>query len=48
MQALVARGVAAERISAEGLGEERPIADNETEQGRRANRRVEVYAIRAD
>jgi outer membrane protein OmpA-like peptidoglycan-associated protein len=48
MQALIERGVAAQRISAEGLGEERPIADNDTEQGRRANRRVEVYAIRAD
>jgi len=48
MQALIARGIPAARISAEGLGAARPIADNATEQGRRENRRVEVYAIRSD
>ncbi len=46
MQALINRGVAADRISATGLGEENPIADNTTEAGKRANRRVEIYAIR--
>ena len=45
MQALIDRGVAAERISAAGRGEASPIADNATEAGRIANRRVEVYAI---
>jgi chemotaxis protein MotB len=45
MQALAERGVDAERMSAQGIGEERPIASNATDQGRRANRRVEVYAI---
>jgi outer membrane protein OmpA-like peptidoglycan-associated protein len=48
MQALVERGVPAARITAQGLGAERPIADNATERGRRENRRVEVYAIGAD
>jgi flagellar motor protein MotB len=33
------------RVSAEGLGEARPIASNDTPQGRRANRRVEVLIL---
>ena len=40
--ALVLRGVAAQRISAVGYGEGQPIADNDTEFGRQQNRRVEV------
>lgn len=32
--------VPSSRITAEGYGESRPIADNETEEGKRANRRV--------
>lgn len=38
---LVNGGVAAERLSAEGLGETRPIADNATAEGRAQNRRIE-------
>jgi len=34
-------GVAAERLEAHGYGEERPIADNATAEGRATNRRVE-------
>jgi chemotaxis protein MotB len=44
-QALIERGVAAERLTAEGLGEAKPIADNGTPAGRARNRRVEVYVI---
>jgi outer membrane protein OmpA-like peptidoglycan-associated protein len=39
---LVERGVTAERIQAVGLGSERPVAANDTEEGRAQNRRTEV------
>jgi chemotaxis protein MotB len=42
-QALIERGAEPERLTAQGLGSERPIADNETPAGRAENRRVEVY-----
>lgn len=38
---LVAQGVPADRIAARGYSEERPVASNETEKGRAANRRIE-------
>ena len=38
---LVKRGIAAERITTEGKGEKEPVADNDTEEGRQLNRRVE-------
>lgn len=40
--ALVAGGVAAERINVVGYGASRPIADNSSEAGRANNRRVEI------
>jgi OOP family OmpA-OmpF porin len=43
---LVSRGVAADRLSARGYGESRPIADNATEIGRAQNRRVELVPLR--
>jgi len=42
--ALIARGVPAERLRAQGLGAARPIADNQTESGRARNRRIEFHA----
>lgn len=39
---LAAQGVDVPRIRALGYGETRPVADNDTEQGRQQNRRVEV------
>ncbi|MEP6484130.1 MAG: OmpA family protein [Rudaea sp.] len=40
--ALVAAGVAANRMTSVGLGEDHPVSDNETEEGRAKNRRVDV------
>ncbi|MGQ0721174.1 MAG: OmpA family protein [Candidatus Eiseniibacteriota bacterium] len=42
---LIARGVSPARLTARGYGEEQPLADNGTEEGREANRRVELRRI---
>lgn len=42
MKELVALGISADRLSAEGYGQEHPIADNATEEGRAQNRRIDV------
>lgn len=39
---LVNSGVAANKVSTKGFGETRPIASNETEEGRQLNRRVDL------
>jgi OOP family OmpA-OmpF porin len=44
--ALVARGVSPDRITTKGYGQDRPIASNDTEQGRARNRRTEIVLTR--
>ncbi|MFP4013168.1 MAG: OmpA family protein [Chitinispirillaceae bacterium] len=46
MTFLVDRGIPQERIVARGYGEERPIASNDTPEGRATNRRVEVIPLK--
>jgi outer membrane protein OmpA-like peptidoglycan-associated protein len=42
---LIAQGVEAERLSAEGLGPDQPRETNKTAKGRAANRRVEFHIV---
>jgi OOP family OmpA-OmpF porin len=45
MAYLVEHGVAAERLSAKGYGELRPVAPNDTEDGKAKNRRVDFMIV---
>lgn len=45
--ALIAGGVEEAKISAEGFGESRPVATNDTAAGRQQNRRVEIIIVGA-
>jgi len=46
-EALIARGIPADRLIAEGFGARRPIGDNTTAEGRAHNRRIEIRVVRA-
>jgi chemotaxis protein MotB len=39
------KGISPERVSASGYGEWRPVASNETKEGRQLNRRVEIVIL---
>jgi outer membrane protein OmpA-like peptidoglycan-associated protein len=40
--AIVSQGIDTKRLSAAGYGQDKPIADNKTEEGKAKNRRVEL------
>ncbi len=42
---LIAKGIAAERLSAKGMGEDVPVADNDSAEGRAKNRRVVLHTL---
>ncbi|SNS14862.1 OmpA family protein [Tropicimonas sediminicola] len=48
LQALIARRVLTSGITARGYGESEPIADNDIEEGREANRRIEFRLVTED
>jgi OOP family OmpA-OmpF porin len=48
MKAIVDRGVEKARLSAKGFGPSRPIASNDTTEGREANRRVEISIAQSE
>ncbi len=48
LNGLLARRVLTGNLTAVGYGETRPIADNETEEGREANRRIEFTLVSAE
>ncbi|MNL60740.1 Outer membrane porin F precursor [compost metagenome] len=43
---VLSQGVAPNKLTSEGKGESQPVADNETEEGRAKNRRVELHINR--
>lgn len=45
---LIAHGIAGDRLSSRGWGENRPLEDNTTPEGREANRRVEFVILEQD
>lgn len=47
MRYLMSKGVSENIMSAQGFGETRPVASNDTEQGRAQNRRVEIIITSA-
>lgn len=42
---LIKKGIATKRLKAVGYGEEKPIANNETKEGRQRNRRTEIRLL---
>ena len=45
---LISKGVAAKRLDSKGWGEDKPIADNKTPEGREQNRRVEIKILKRE
>lgn len=43
---LLSQGLAPDKLTSEGRGESQPVADNDTEEGRSQNRRVELHINR--
>jgi len=43
---LIKRGISGKRLAAVGQGEDRPIDDNDSDEGRAANRRIEIHLVK--
>jgi len=46
MEYILSKGIAAKRIISQGYGETKPVATNETDEGRQLNRRVEFKILK--
>jgi outer membrane protein OmpA-like peptidoglycan-associated protein len=46
MEYIISQGISSERITSHGYGESRPVATNETDEGRQINRRVEFKILK--
>jgi outer membrane protein OmpA-like peptidoglycan-associated protein len=44
---MIKKGISPDRVTAVGYGPSRPKADNSTEAGRKANRRIEIRVVNA-
>jgi len=42
---LIGKGVSSDRITTKGFGEDKPVADNSTPEGRQRNRRIEIVPV---
>ena len=42
---LITKSVSADNLSTEGVGSNKPVADNDTAEGRRKNRRIEFEVL---
>jgi outer membrane protein OmpA-like peptidoglycan-associated protein len=42
---MIGRGIDPDKIQAKGYGESNPIANNDTDEGKRANRRTEFIIL---
>ena len=45
LEALVERGIPRQSLQARGWGESRPVAPNDTPEGRADNRRIEFHVV---
>ncbi len=45
MKAMIQRGISADRLTAKGYGQNRPLVENTTEEGRQKNRRVQFIIV---
>jgi outer membrane protein OmpA-like peptidoglycan-associated protein len=46
MEYILSKGIAENRIQSHGYGETKPVVDNDTEENRQLNRRVEFTIIK--
>ena len=46
MEYILSKGIATSRIISQGYGETKPVATNETDEGRQLNRRVEFKILK--